>query len=160
MLDTIGASTTSLDDAEGNAASVYEGWPDEGLKLVTVPRKHAPGLNSLLRWAFERGASRIAFSTAKPVTIRVHGRNITVTRATVDDADISLVTNHLYGADGTARLQNCSDFDVAYEIPIDRTTRLRFRPERHTDPHQPLLRRQHRASPHRRHAGLARRPVG
>ena len=123
-------SPTPDDDDEGqndNVLPLHEGWPDEGLTLVETPRKHAPGLNSLLRWAFERGASRVAFSTAKPVTIRVHGRNITATREPLDDADISLVTNHLYGADGTARLQNCADFDVAYEISISRTTRLRFR---------------------------------
>ena len=121
-------ATDDHDDGENdNVPSLQEGWPEEGMTLVVAPRKHAPGLNSLLRWAFERGASRIAFSTAKPVTIRVHGRNITVTREALDDADISLVTNHLYGADGTARLQNGSDFDVAYEISISRMTRLRFR---------------------------------
>jgi len=102
-------------------------WPGEGAKWVAMPRKSAPGLDGLLRWAFELGASRIAFSTGKPVKLRVHGRNRFVTLGLLDEGEIADVTNHLYGSDGIARLQNGSDFDVAYEIAVDRTTRLRFR---------------------------------
>ena len=40
---------------------------------------------------------------------------------------MSQIVNHLYGADGMARLQGGNDFDTAYAIPIDRSTRLRFR---------------------------------
>jgi len=85
-----------------------------------MPRKSAPGLDGLLRWAFELGASRIAFSTGKPVKLRVHGRNRFVTLGLLDEGEIADVTNHLYGSDGIARLQNGSDFDVAYEIAVDR----------------------------------------
>jgi len=105
----------------------HEGWPEEGLKWVAVPRKSAPGLNALLQWAFGLGASRIAFSTGKPVKLRVHGRNRFVTQRSLDEGEIADVANHLYGSDGIARLQNGSDFDVAYEIAVSRTTRLRFR---------------------------------
>ena len=59
--------------------------------------------------------------------LRVHGRNRFVTHGLLDEGEIADVTNHLYGSDGIARLQNGSDFDVAYEIAVDRTTRLRFR---------------------------------
>ena len=31
-------------------------WPDEGLPWVAEARKSAPGLDSLLRWAFEMEA--------------------------------------------------------------------------------------------------------
>lgn len=102
-------------------------WPGEGARWVAMPRKSAPGLDGLLRWAFELGASRIAFSTGKAVKLRVHGRNRFVTHGLLDEGEIADVTNHLYGSDGIARLQNGSDFDVAYEIAVDRTTRLRFR---------------------------------
>jgi len=121
--DTLGVPTTPA--AEPSPA--YEGWPEEGLKWVAVPRKSAPGLNALLRWAFELGASRVAFSTGKPVMLRVHGRNRFVTRHALNEGEIADVANHLYGSDGIARLQNGADFDVAYEIAVDRTTRLRFR---------------------------------
>ena len=41
--------------------------------------------------------------------------------------DFSHIVNHLYGADGMARLQGGNDFDTAYAIQLDRSTRLRFR---------------------------------
>ena len=102
-------------------------WPDERLPWVAEARKSAPGLDSLLRWAFDLESSRVAFQTGHPVWLRVHGRNRAVTAAALDEAQIAQIANHLYGADGTARLQGGSDFDVSYEIPIVRSRRLRFR---------------------------------
>ncbi len=102
-------------------------WPDQGLPWVAEPRKFAPGLDSLLSWAYRLGASRIAFQTGHPVWLRVHGRNRRVTDESLDESDIARIANHLYGADGTARLQGGQDFDVSYEVVVDRTTRLRFR---------------------------------
>lgn len=124
MLDSLG---THVPDPTDPAPAAHATWPGEGVRLVAEPRKSAPGLNSLLRWACELGASRIAFATGKQVTIRVYGRNRAATREALDEAEITLVTNHLYGSDGTARLQDGKDFDVAYEIPVSRTERLRFR---------------------------------
>ena len=123
MLDTIGPLTSSPNEVLPDG----ELWPEEGLKWVAMPRKSAPGLDALLRWAFELGASRIAFSTGKTVILRLQGRNRFVTRGLLDEGEIADVTNHLYGSDGIARLQNGSDFDVAYEIAVNRTTRLRYR---------------------------------
>jgi defect-in-organelle-trafficking protein DotB len=94
---------------------------------VTEARKHAPGLDSLLTFAYRLGASRIAFQTGHPPWLRVHGRNRKMAVAGLDEADIAQIVNHLYGADGTARLQGGSDFDVSYEISLSRTERLRFR---------------------------------
>lgn len=91
------------------------------------PRKAAPGLDSVLSWAYDAGASRIAFQTGHPVWLRVHGRNHRITEHSLDEAEIAQIANHLYGADGTARLQGGQDFDVSYEIARTRTKRLRFR---------------------------------
>jgi defect-in-organelle-trafficking protein DotB len=102
-------------------------WPDEGLIWVSEPRKLAPGLDSLLTWAFDASASRIGFQTGHPVWLRIHGRNVRITRHPMDESTVSEIANHLYGADGAARLQNGSDFDVSYEISRSRTQRLRFR---------------------------------
>ncbi|GAC1341397.1 MAG: Dot/Icm type IV secretion system ATPase DotB [Bradyrhizobium sp.] len=121
MLDSL--SSAPLDDS----AEPSHLWPDEGLSWVTEARKEAPGLDSLLTWGFERQASRVAFQTGHPVWVRVHGRNRRATRSTLDEAQIAQIANHLYGADGTARLQGGSDFDVSYAIPITRSERLRFR---------------------------------
>jgi defect-in-organelle-trafficking protein DotB len=102
-------------------------WPDEGLRWVAESRKSAPGLDSLLCWAWRLGASRIGFQTGHAVSIRVHGHNASATKARLDEAGIAQIANHLYGADGMARLQGGSDFDTAYEITISRSERLRFR---------------------------------
>lgn len=104
-----------------------ETWPEEGLRWIIEPRKQAPGLDGLLTWAYRLGASRIHFQTGARVTVTVHGRNHRATRETLDEAEVAQIANHLYGADGTARLQGGSDFDTAYEVPISRTERLRFR---------------------------------
>jgi defect-in-organelle-trafficking protein DotB len=102
-------------------------WRDHGMRWVTEPRRHAPGLDSLLSWAYRLGASRIAFQTGHPATIRVHGRNRRVGDYPLDEAEIAQIVNHLYGADGSARLQGAGEFDVSYEIAVSRTERLRFR---------------------------------
>jgi defect-in-organelle-trafficking protein DotB len=94
---------------------------------VADPRKLAPGLDGLLTWATQVGASRIAFQTGHGVWLRIHGRNRCVTSSTLDESLIAQITNHLYGSDGTARLQGGQDFDVAYEVLLNRRDRLRFR---------------------------------
>ncbi|USQ74028.1 Flp pilus assembly complex ATPase component TadA (plasmid) [Roseomonas mucosa] len=102
-------------------------WPGEGQRWVTEPRKQAPGLDALLVWAYEQGASRIAFQTGHPVWVRIHGRNRRATLGMLSEVELGDITNHLYGADGTARLQGGSDFDVSYEVGLSRSRRLRFR---------------------------------
>ncbi len=105
-------------------------WPGAGTRLqrwVQQPRVEAPGLDSLLTWAFGIGASRISFQTGHPVWVRVHDRNHRITAEPLDEMDFSQIVNHLYGADGMARLQGGSDFDTAYTIAVSRAVRLRFR---------------------------------
>jgi defect-in-organelle-trafficking protein DotB len=105
-------------------------WPDadrRDLRWVDEPRKKASGLDSLLTWAYREGASSIRFQTGHPVWVGIHGRNYCVTRHSLDEIELSYIVNHLYGADGMARLQGGSDFDTAYAIQIDRSTRLRYR---------------------------------
>jgi defect-in-organelle-trafficking protein DotB len=105
-------------------------WPDadnRSMRWVEQPRVDAPGLDSLLTWTFNAGASRISFQTAHPVWVRIHGHNHRVTTRPLDEMDFSQIVNHLYGADGMARLQGGSDFDTAYAIAVSRAVRLRFR---------------------------------
>ncbi len=102
-------------------------WPDEGLRWVQEMRKSAPGLDSILTLAFRSGASRINFQPGHPVRLRIHGRNYIATRASLDESEFSQIVNHFYSADGMARLQGGNDFDTAYSISLDRSTRLRFR---------------------------------
>lgn len=120
-----------FDSTNQSAPTAQEvSWPDAdklGLRWVEEARKQASGLNSLLTWAFNAGASRVSFQTGHPVWVRIHGRNHRITKLPTDEMDFSQIVNHLYGADGMARLQGGSDFDTAYAIQIDRSTRLRFR---------------------------------
>ncbi len=103
-------------------------WPGAGLKWVVQPREEAPGLDSLLSWAFDVGASRIAFKTGHSPWVRIHGRNQRACQEPIDPMDLSQIANHLYGAgDGSARLQGGEDFDVSYSIARSRSVRLRFR---------------------------------
>ncbi len=104
-------------------------WPEAkcALRWIEEPRRHAPGLDSLLTWAFESQAHRIHFQTGHPVWVGIHGQNYRVTEHAIDDYEFSQITNHLYGADGMARLQGGKDIDTAYAIAINRSTRLRFR---------------------------------
>jgi defect in organelle trafficking protein DotB len=105
-------------------------WPDrncKGLRWVAEARKSAPGLDSVLTWAYRKGASRVHFQTGHPVWVSIHGQNLRVTEHSIDEIEFSHIVNHLYGADAMARLQGGTDFDTAYAIQIDRSTRLRFR---------------------------------
>lgn len=103
-------------------------WPGESQqRWVTEPRRHAPGLDDLLAWSSQQGASRISFHTGKPIWLRIHGRNYHATGQALDEGEIAAIVNHLYGADGMARLQGGTDFDVAYEIHVTRSQRLRYR---------------------------------
>lgn len=117
----------AISPIEASGPRPEDGWPEEGLRWVEDPRKHAPGLDAVLVWAYRVGASRIAFQTGDPVWIMVHGRNHKATRAALTETEVSVITNHLYGSDGTARLQGGSDFDVSYSIAISRREQLRFR---------------------------------
>jgi len=117
-----------LDRVEnGGTAPLPSDWRDHGMRWVAEPRRYAPGLDSLLSWAYRLGASRIAFQTGHTPAIRVHGRNRRVGDYPLDEAEIAQIVNHLYGADGSARLQGAGEFDVSYEIAVSRTERLRFR---------------------------------
>ncbi len=130
MLDSLSPSPPSWlrngDAMEAGAAT----WPDADrgdVRWVGEPRKDAPGLDSLLTWAFRVGASRVSFQTGHAVWVGIDGRNHRVTRTAIDEIEFSHIVNHLYGADGMARLQGGNDFDTAYAIAISRSTRLRFR---------------------------------
>jgi defect-in-organelle-trafficking protein DotB len=127
MLDNLQADP-GCEDRPVGASGVR--WPDadrRDLRWVEEARRHAPGLDGLLVWAFEAKASRIAFQSGHPVWVRIHGQNHRVTERAVDDYEFSQIVNHVYGADGMARLQMGKDFDTAYSISLSRSRRLRFR---------------------------------
>ncbi|VFU17609.1 type IV pilus twitching motility protein PilT [Methylocella tundrae] len=112
--------------ARAGAADRYA-WPDEGLAWVTEPRRHAPGLDSFMSHVHRLGAEQIMFTTWQPASFRLYGENHKISRPPLDEKEAALIVNHLYGADGMARLQGGKDLNVMYVIGVSRTTTLRFR---------------------------------
>lgn len=110
-----------LDDADPST------WQDEGQRWIREPRRSAPALDGLLRWAYELGASRISFESGHPVMLRVHGRNRLATREPVEHPALVEIVGHLYGGDGAGRLLGGNDFDVSYSVAVSRVQQLRFR---------------------------------
>ncbi|VTZ48783.1 Defect in organelle trafficking protein DotB [Methylocella tundrae] len=102
-------------------------WRDEGERWVSQPRQHAPGLDSFMAWAHGLGAEEIKFKTWSQAQFTLYDDNYRIPRLPLDEAEASLIVNHLYGADGMARLQGGHDFDVMYVIGLSRTETLRFR---------------------------------
>src|SRR5208337_2757434 len=130
MLDSLSPPPVAPFSGGDVSGSVSPAWPEadrRGLRWIEEPRRHAPGLDSLLTWAFRASASRVSFQTGHPVWVGIHGHNHRLTRTPIDEIEFSHIVNHLYGADGMARLQGGNDFDTAYAIAISRSTRLRFR---------------------------------
>ena len=109
------------------AADPYA-WVDPGERWVKEPRKLAPALNSFLTHAHKFGAEQVMFSTFQPASFRLWGVNRKIkSRDPLDENDASLIVNHLYGADGVARLQGGADINVMYQIGSPRKGTLRFR---------------------------------
>ena len=74
-LPAVAAMLDSLTPVPGVPSQPAYRWEDEGKRFVQEPRKSAPGLDSLLTWAFRAGASRIGFQPGHPVWVRGDGRN-------------------------------------------------------------------------------------
>jgi len=127
MLDSITESIGLPPAAPEGDGALWMPAQKRGFLWVEQPRVSATGLDALLTWAHQAGASRVSFQTGHPVMIRLYGQNRRVTRSALDEMQISVIVNHLYGSDGMARLQGGSDFDTAYTVPLSRDLRLRFR---------------------------------
>lgn len=102
-------------------------WRANGLRWVEEPRRSAPGLDSLLEWSYRSGASRIDIEIGKRCMVRIHGLNRRVGDLALEESEVSQIVNHLYGADGMARLQGANALDTTYEVAVSRRERLRFR---------------------------------
>ena len=124
MLDIPSRAATPEPEA---AADPYA-WVDRGERWVKEPRNLAPALDSFLTHAHKLGAEQVMFSTFQPASFRLWGVNRKVkSRDPLDENDASLIVNHLYGADGIARLQGGADINVMYQIGSPRKGTLRFR---------------------------------
>ena len=96
-------------------------WPEQHEKLTDE------GLDRLLLWATELGASRINLQSNHLLALRVHGRIRKVTNRPLGADEVEIAVNRLYSGEGVARIKGGHPIDVAYEVQPDRHTRLRFR---------------------------------
>ncbi|MEN3177346.1 ATPase, T2SS/T4P/T4SS family [Gluconobacter sp. OJA] len=108
-----------------------ETWAHERAKReypwVAEARKHAPGLDDFLKWAHGLGASRIDLLTGHRATLTVHGRNRYATMDPTTSLDLKQIVDHVYGADGSARVLISLQLDTAYSVTLNRRESLRFR---------------------------------
>ena len=123
MLDRIAVSDATATDT---APDPYA-WRDNGERWVKEPRRLAPALDSFMSHVHRLGAEQIMFSTWKRASFRLWGDNHWVDRPPLDEAETGLIVNHLYGADGMARIQGGKDLNVMYVIGVSRTETLRYR---------------------------------
>ena len=155
MLDSLSHPQALPDpDHSGHA------WPDEGLRWVQEPRKHAPGLDSLLTWAFRAKASRIGFQTGHPVWVR-HPRPQPPARPTRRSTRASSRRSSTTSMAPTA-WRGCKAARISTPPTRSRSTARRGCASGSTPrrPAPPARRRQYRAAADRRHAALARRAAG
>ena len=117
-----------VETGAGPAALGSDAWDGEGERWVAEPRKHAPGLDSLLSWAYRIGASRIAFQTgasglgqgSRPQSHRDARRRWT-RPSSRRSSTISMAPTAWRGC------RAATTSTSAYEIAVSRTERLRFR---------------------------------
>lgn len=126
-VDQIPADVPTLDDDEVDTPNDVSACPDSHLWPDEGPNFTRNSLDSLLIWAFRRGASDIRIATNRRVFIQYHGRLLPVTTRGLTDMEVEEAVNRLYSADGAARLKGGEDFDVSYELLPDRRSRMRFR---------------------------------
>jgi len=126
-VDQVPADISTLDDDEVDAPNDTSARPDSHLWPDEGPVFTRNSLDSLLIWAFRRGASDIRIATNRRVFIQYHGRLLPVTTRGLTDMEVEESVNRLYSADGAARLKGGEDFDVSYELLPDRRSRMRFR---------------------------------
>lgn len=74
-------------------------------------------LDRLLCWCAEQDASRIELQTEKPVMIRVHGRNRSITSETTTTAEIEDAVAHFFrSSTGVSRIRDGHPLDLAHTV--------------------------------------------
>ncbi|MGH8156538.1 MAG: type IV pilus twitching motility protein PilT [Rhodanobacter sp.] len=85
-------------------------------------------LLDVLQHQNEIKASDIYFTTGRPVTARVHGRLVRLTRRRLDHEHVRNVANWLYGGDNAeTEIRQGKALDNAYTFPVSRFESLRYR---------------------------------
>ncbi|MCE2576650.1 ATPase, T2SS/T4P/T4SS family [Komagataeibacter sp. FNDCR2] len=93
-------------------------WPEDGVSL------RGEALDRLLMWCSEQDASRIQLQTDKPIVMKVHGLNRTITREALLPGIVEDAINYMF-RDSTAvtHLRQSRALDLSHTIWPDRRAR-------------------------------------
>lgn len=93
-------------------------WPEDGVSL------RADALDRMLVWCARQDASRIQLQTDRPVVMRVHGRNRTITRDVLLPGVVEDAINYMF-RDSTAvtHLRQAMALDLSHTVWADRRAR-------------------------------------
>ncbi len=84
-------------------------------------------LDEFLMWCVERKASDITFQTRRAAYIEVHGKLGFATHAELNQTDLIMIINHLYGHTAEQVVLEGKAIDCAHIVEISRSERQRFR---------------------------------
>lgn len=84
-------------------------------------------IDRLFLFAYENKASEISICTGERVVISIHDINFEVTRRVMSEGDLTIIVNHLYGANGATQISMGKDIDGAYAVQKGKSEFVRFR---------------------------------
>jgi defect-in-organelle-trafficking protein DotB len=84
-------------------------------------------LSSMLEHCVVHHASDITIQSTYPIMAEIYGKLYPITKQKLNNTEVSLLLNHIYGPNGTTQLLSGHDLDSYFEIKPDRFQRYRFR---------------------------------
>lgn len=104
----------NMSNEERNALKEYVLVPNETVTGVITREE----VDRIMFHAHEIGASEISFQSHQPVKFNISGEWFDSTRRILNEYDIDLVNNTLYGGLAKGLLNNREDINCAYSIPL------------------------------------------
>lgn len=99
----------SLDDP-------YPGWEDQ-YGFHDEPRNFTRlDFDALLTHATGKGASDITIQSDEPVVAYIEGRNLRITKRALNNNELEVIVNHIYGSNGVSRIRGGEDIDTRYPV--------------------------------------------
>ncbi|MDR8877559.1 type IV pilus twitching motility protein PilT [Burkholderia multivorans] len=92
------------------------------------PRYSLEEFSAVLRHAHSKDASDIYVKTGRPISARVLGRIVRLTRRSLEQSEVAAITNGMYGAEtAVLTVRGGTPIDDSYQLKIDRNTYFRYR---------------------------------
>lgn len=92
------------------------GFPDE-------PKAMGPAeFDRLLSFCAENGASDVTVQSSMPVYAYIEGRNLRITKRTLNSTEVDNITNYIYGSNGTTQIRRGEEIDTRHRVEVRRKT--------------------------------------